>query len=180
MNSPLGNYTRLLHAALNKFWQQHFTKQQLHRHLPPILKPIQVRRTRRVGHCWKSKDEFISDVLLWTSTYGNDRIGRPARTYLHQLCEDTGCSLEGCREWWMIGTDGERSLNYCIRVILNVSECSSFITSKIESILSPSVRPCVSSLVSLLYAPYIWVPSLSILRRVQSIFQKRLLRYSLF
>ena len=39
-------------------------------HLPPITKTIQVRRTRHAGHCWRSRDELISDVLLWTPTYG--------------------------------------------------------------------------------------------------------------
>ena len=46
------------------------------------------------GYCWRSKDELISDVLLWTPTYGCARVGRPARTYIQQLCEDTGCNPE--------------------------------------------------------------------------------------
>ena len=58
---------------------------------PPSRKRIQVRRTRHAGHCWRSKDELISDVLLWTPTYGCARVGRPARTYVQHLCEDTGC-----------------------------------------------------------------------------------------
>ena len=37
---------------------------------------------------------FISDVLLWTPTYGRVKAQRPARTYIQQLCEDTGCSPE--------------------------------------------------------------------------------------
>ena len=32
-------------------------------------------RTRHAGHCWRSKDELISDVLLWTSTYGRAKAG---------------------------------------------------------------------------------------------------------
>ena len=63
-------------------------------HLPPITKTIQVRRTRHAGHCWRSKDELISDVLLWTPAYGQAKAGRPARTYIQQLCEDTGCIPE--------------------------------------------------------------------------------------
>ena len=58
------------------------------------MKTIQVRRTRHAGHCWRSRDELISDVLLWTPTYGRVKAGRPARTYIQQLCEDTGCSPE--------------------------------------------------------------------------------------
>ena len=61
-----GNYTRMLQAILNKSWRQQPTKHQLHGHLLPITKTIQVRRTRHAGHCWRSRDELISDVLLWT------------------------------------------------------------------------------------------------------------------
>ena len=68
------------------------------RTLAPITKTIQVRRTRHAGHCWRSKDELISDVLLWTPTHGCARVGRPARTYIQQLCEDTGCNPEDLPE----------------------------------------------------------------------------------
>ena len=93
-----GNYTRMLRAILNKSWWQHPTKHQLYGHLPPITKTIQVRRTRHAGHCWRSRDELITDVLLWTPTYGRAKAGRPARTYIQQLCEDTGCSPEDLPE----------------------------------------------------------------------------------
>ena len=89
-----GNYTRMLRAILNKSWRKHPTKHQLYGHLPPITKTIQVRRTRYAGHCRRSKDEPISDVLLWTLTYGRAKAGRPARTHIQQVCEDTGYSLE--------------------------------------------------------------------------------------
>ena len=72
-----GNYTRMLRAILNKSWRQHPT-----RHLPPIIKTIQVRRTRHAGRCWRSRDELISDVLLCTPTYGWAKAGQPARTYI--------------------------------------------------------------------------------------------------
>ena len=89
-----GNYTRMLRAILNKSWQQHPTRHQLYGHLPPITKSIQVRRTRHAGHCWRSRDELIRDVLLWIPTHGRAKAGRPARTYIQQLCEDTGCCPE--------------------------------------------------------------------------------------
>ena len=47
-----------------------------------------------LGHCWRSRDELIRDVLLWTPTHGCAKAGRPARTYIQQLCEDTGCCPE--------------------------------------------------------------------------------------
>ena len=89
-----GNYTRMLRAILNKSWRQHPTRHQLYGHLPPITKTIQVRRTRHAGHCWRSRDELIRDVLLWIPTHGRAKAGRPARTYIQQLCEDTGCCPE--------------------------------------------------------------------------------------
>ena len=89
-----GNYTRMLRAILNKSWQQHPTRHQLYDHLPPITKTIQVRRTRHAGHCWRSRDELIRNVLLWIPTHGRAKAERPARTYIQQLCEDTGCCPE--------------------------------------------------------------------------------------
>ena len=87
-----GNYSRMLQAIMNKSWRQHPTKQQLYGHLPPITKTIQVRRTRHAGHCWRSREELISDVLLWTPSHGCAKAGQPARTYIQQLCEDTRCN----------------------------------------------------------------------------------------
>ena len=93
-----GNYTRMLLAILNKSWWQHPTKHQLDGHLRPITKTIQVRRTRHAGHCWRRRDELISNVLLWTPTYGRAKAGLPSRTFIQQLCEDTGCSREDLPE----------------------------------------------------------------------------------
>ena len=75
-------------------YKQHPMKQQLYSHLSPISKTIQVRWTRHADHCWRSKDELISDALLWTPSHGCSSVGWPARTYLHQLCVDTGFSLK--------------------------------------------------------------------------------------
>ena len=51
-------------------------------------------RTRHAGHCWRSRDELIRDVLLWIPTHDRAKAGRPARTYIQQLCENTGCCPE--------------------------------------------------------------------------------------
>ena len=83
------------------------TNQQLYGHLPPITQTIKIRRTWHVGHCWRSRDEFISDVFLWASSHGWAKAERPARTYIQQLCVDTGCSskdmpeaMNDREEWW--------------------------------------------------------------------------------
>ena len=87
-----------VHFKIFKSWRQHPTRHQLFGQLAPVTKTIQVRRTRYTGHCWRSKDELISDVLLWTPAYGQAKAGQPARTYIQQLCEDTGCSPEDLPE----------------------------------------------------------------------------------
>ena len=95
-------YSTIYVKKYSKLWYnvllQHPTKHQLYGHLPPITKTIQVRRTRHAGYCWRSRDELISDVLLWTPSYGRTKAGRPARTYIQQLCEYTGCSPEDLPE----------------------------------------------------------------------------------
>ena len=57
-------------------------------------KTMEVRRTRYAGHCWWSRDELISNIFLWTLVHGRAKAGWPAKTYIGQLCEDTGCSPE--------------------------------------------------------------------------------------
>ena len=129
-----GNYTRMLRAILNKSWQQHPTRRQLYGHLPPVTKTIQARQTRHAGHCWRSKDEIVSDVLLWTPAYGQAKAGRPARTYIQQLCDDMGCNLKDLLEamndretwrervgdirasrttWWWLRTDQTILIRIC-------------------------------------------------------------------
>ena len=97
MDAPHGRllnvWRKSLTAILNKSWRQHSTKQR-----PPITKTIQIRRTRHAGPCWRSRDELISDVLLWTPSHRRAKVGRPARTYIQQLCVDTGCSLDDLPE----------------------------------------------------------------------------------
>ena len=63
----------------------------------------QIRRTRHAGHCWRSKDELISDVLLWTPSREHAKAKRLARTFKLQLCVDMGCIPEdlpeGMNDW---------------------------------------------------------------------------------
>ena len=36
------------------------------------------------------RDKLIRDVLLWTPSHGRAKAERPSRTYIQQLCVDTG------------------------------------------------------------------------------------------
>lgn len=89
-----GTYTRMLRAVLNIPWQNHPTKKELYGHLPPVSAKIRERRLRFSGHCHRSKNELVRDVLLWQPRHGKNPIGRPRKTYIGQLVEDTGCTVD--------------------------------------------------------------------------------------
>ena len=92
---------RELHKNATSYIEQilEATSKQIYRHLPPISKTIQLRWKRHVGHYWRSKEEFISDVFQWTPSLGRASVDRPTRTSLKQLCADT----KTCWKRWMIG-----------------------------------------------------------------------------
>ena len=108
-----GNYTRMLRAILNKSWRQHPTNHQLYGHLPPTMKTIQVRRTRYACHCWRSKDELISDVLLWTPAYGWAKAGRHTSSSYVRIRD---AALKTCLRRWTIGRSGERGSRISVPV----------------------------------------------------------------
>ena len=103
-----GNYIRMLRAILNKSWRQHPTKHQLFGHLLPITKTIQVRRTRHAGHCWRSMDELISDVLLWTPNMVEEKLDDQLEHTYNSYVRIRDVALKTYQRWWTIGRSGER------------------------------------------------------------------------
>ena len=89
-----GAYTRMLRVALNKSWRDHPTNKELYGNTPKISSTIRQQRMRFAGHCWRSKEELIAAVLLWNPKHGKRSEGRPRKTYIDQLLDDTGCRLE--------------------------------------------------------------------------------------
>ena len=84
-----GNYTRMLRAILNRSW----------RNIP--------QETNCTATCLLSRKLFKLDgpdmqdtagEAETTPTHGRAKAGRPARTYIQQLCEHTGCSPEDLPE----------------------------------------------------------------------------------
>ena len=60
-----GTYTRLLMCVKNISWKTHPTKEQIYGDLPPITTTVARRRAIFAGHCYRAKDQVISDILLW-------------------------------------------------------------------------------------------------------------------
>ena len=62
--------------------------------IPPLTSIICIRRTRFAGHCYLGEEEIVEDVLLWTPNHGTTKFVRPRKTYINQLCDDTGLTTE--------------------------------------------------------------------------------------
>ena len=115
-----GNYTRMLRAILNKSYKKHLTKQQLYGHLPPIAKTIKVKRTRHAGHCWRSRDKLISDVLLWTPSHGRTKAGRLVTYNNSASIQDV--ALKIYREWGKIEKGGRRGSRRSVLISRHIDD----------------------------------------------------------
>jgi len=89
-----GTYTRMLHVVLIVSWMQHSTKAELYETIPTVSSLIRERRLRYAGHCFRSKDELISDIL-WNPRHGHRSAGRPKLTYT--ISRDTSMLPEDLR-----------------------------------------------------------------------------------
>ena len=103
-----GNYTRMLRAILNESWRQHSTGHQLYGHLPPITKTIQVRRTRPAGHYRRSRDELISDALLWTPHMAGQKQDDQLEHTYSSYVRIRDVARKTCQRRWTIEKNGER------------------------------------------------------------------------
>ena len=102
---------------MNKSWRQHPTKHQLYGHLPPITKTIQVRWTRHTGHCWRSRDELISDVLLWTPTYmAKQKQDNQLEPTYSSYVRIRDVALKTCQRRWTIGRSDKRESRISVQV----------------------------------------------------------------
>jgi len=87
-------YTRMLSAVLNISWKQHPSKRELYGNLPPISTTLKDRRLRFAGHCHRSKDVLVSDLILWQPKHGKRTPDRLSRTFIDQLADDIGCARD--------------------------------------------------------------------------------------
>ena len=84
------------------------TKHQLYGHLPSIRKTILVRWTRHAGHCWRSRDELISDVLLCTPHMAGQKQDDQLKHTYSSYVRIWDVALKTCQRRWTIGRSGER------------------------------------------------------------------------
>ena len=97
-----------IYIILNKSWPQHPTRHQLYGHLPPNTKTIQVRWTRHAGHCWRRRDELISDVLLWTPHMTVQKQDDQYEHTFSNYMRIQDVVQKTCLRRWTIGKSGKR------------------------------------------------------------------------
>ncbi len=111
-----GVFTRMIRRTLGLTWEDKVTNANLYRNSPTLSSELRQRRLRFAGHCWRSKNEISSDLLMWEPLHGKRRRGAPARTYIDVLQEDTGIEKEDLPKLmadtvlWRSYVDGIRGL----------------------------------------------------------------------
>ena len=100
-------FARMLRAILNIHWSAHSNKESLFGKLVQITSVIKERRTGFAGHCYRSKDEVVSDLILWPPKHGKAKVGRPSKSYTKQLTEDVIVNLRTSQELWSTENAGE-------------------------------------------------------------------------
>ena len=83
-----GCYTRMLRMCLGVSWKQKLTNEQLYQELSKITCKIAERRMKLAGHCIRHPELSASSLVLWEPTEGTASPGRPAVTYVDNLCRD--------------------------------------------------------------------------------------------
>ena len=67
---------------------------EIYNDLPKITETIRYRRLKFSGHIWRHDEEIAHNLLFWMPTNGKNKRGRPQKTYIDQLIEDTGLQME--------------------------------------------------------------------------------------
>ena len=83
----------MLWAAINVHWSQKVTNKKLYNGLPKITNTIRYRRLKFSGHIWRHDEQTASNLNFWIPTNGKNKIGRPQKTYIDHLIEDTGLQM---------------------------------------------------------------------------------------
>ena len=92
-----GNYSWMLHAIWTNLGNS-TTKTAI---VWPFTFNLTNHPSKTNTTCWRRKDKLIKDIsYVWW-----------AKTYIDQICLDTGCSQEDLPDWWTIEMDGKREFS---------------------------------------------------------------------
>ena len=69
------------------------TNRELYDNIPQVTTKITKRRLQFAGHCKRAKGRAVSDLVTWRPTQGKRSRGRPFKTFVDLLQDDTGLTL---------------------------------------------------------------------------------------
>ena len=59
-----GTYTKLLRYIFQRHWSEHVTNVELYGDLPKLSTKLKQRKLTFAGHCYRAKDQFVSDLVF--------------------------------------------------------------------------------------------------------------------
>ena len=80
----------MLRVVKKVTWRQRITNEVLYAGLPRTSTTTRERPLRFSGHCWSSKKEVVSYLVLWELRHGKRSVGGQAGTFVDLLEADTG------------------------------------------------------------------------------------------
>ena len=80
----------MLGVVKNVTWRQRITNEVLYAGLPRISTTIRESRLRFSGHCWRSKNEVVSSLVLCEPKHDKRSVGGQSSTFVDLLEADTG------------------------------------------------------------------------------------------
>ena len=85
-----GAYSKVLRVVKNVTWRQRIPNEVLCAGLPMISTSVREMCLWFSSHCWRSKNEVVSDLIPWKPKHGKRSVGGQARTFVDLLETDTG------------------------------------------------------------------------------------------
>ena len=84
-----GTNTKMLRVVKNVTWRWLSTNEVLYAGLPRISTTIRGRCLRFSGHCWRSKTEGVSHLVLWEPMHSKRSVRGQTGTFVDLLEVDT-------------------------------------------------------------------------------------------
>ena len=81
--------------ALGVSWWDRVSNVEVFQNVPRVSETVRTRRLRLSGHVQRHEELTAHQLLFWEPDRGSRGRGRPKKTFINQLREDTGLSVDG-------------------------------------------------------------------------------------
>ena len=84
----------MLRMALGINWWDKVRNEEVYQNIPRVSDTVRARRLRLAGHIQRHPELTAHQLLFWEPDRGNRSRGRPHKTFLKQLRDDTGLASD--------------------------------------------------------------------------------------